>query len=266
MDLSRHKESAADVIREALPMTWLRGRASYHARGRWIRLDPSATEEYQLPVAVLDLPVALARIDGREAALEFVERYGLLSVGPGAHGRLQEPLDDFLETGGSMQRLLAVWAGLRHHERDDSGSRDPSTADVDALFEETLQQVRREPAIAQILGPEARNRVELVSQVGRLVGLVVTAGMTGTSEALIPVEGAPDAFAIGVRAPDLRARAFRELANVFVGYREVRFCRACGGAFLPEDPRQVFCSRRCQGRFNQAERRGRIARQEAING
>lgn len=225
-----------------MPQSWVRGPATFDARTGMLAIEAASAEEYEFPSNDLVLPMALARVDGAESARSFVSSYGLLRRGS-IKERLEEPLEDLLQAAATVRVVLALWGGLRSDEYRPE-------------LEVLVRRLRdADSEVAAVAGPPPRNEVELVNQAARILGYAATMAMSETVEQLIPVAGAPDAFAIGLWARDLRARAFRELANVIVGYKEIRSCKACRSWFLGTDPRQVFCSRRCQYRFNKAERR-----------
>lgn len=249
--------SIVDTLTSLGPQRWHRGLARFDKWAETIELDrgrsdktdetdPARYEQYDVPPGP-QLALDLARIRRPEDAIAFVKVWGLLETPPDAP-LLIERWSQWETRAGALRNLLALVVASRRAIGGDAAA---------------LELLRRwwpygGPGVSEAYGPEAENDDAFMDQVARRLASILNVGMAYTYEFVEPSPWRPGEWILTAVSPTLCARAYRETAAMIVGYKEMRRCAAedCRAYFIPADPRQRYCSARCNNRVRQRKRKG----------
>ena len=243
--------SIVDTLTSLGPQRWRRGEARFDKRARTIEIDRARSEIYEMPPGP-EVALDLARIRRPEDAIAFAKTWGLLETPPDAP-LLVERWDVWETHAGALRTLLAlVTASRRAIEGDEPALK--LLRDWWALG----AKYGIADQLAKSYGAEAESDDAFLDQVARRLASVLNIGMEFTYEFVEPSPWQAGEWILTAVSRTLRARAYRETAAMIVGYKELRRCAAddCRAYFIPSDPRQLYCSARCNNRVRQRKRKG----------
>jgi hypothetical protein len=245
------------VLRTAAP-AWVRGPARFDPPG-WIVLPKADAEPYR-PASPDDLAAVLfdlADVQRPEDARKFVERYGLLRQDREAAarrelaGEYRELWRDWQEEAGNLRRTLSILSALYFREEGDLRSLRELAArylpEYDAARTATYDVLRW---VSEIVGAAVTQELQGVK-------LILQADVQHRRD------GIPGAFGLAVRAETPLAQAYYELSRLFGAQATVLICPnpKCGRYFVARDPRQEYCSPRCNAAHRKQRERERGRRQ-----
>ncbi len=237
-----------------VPQEWLRGSASYDGH-RWITREGAAL--YQ-PAEEQGLVFEFARLarDGADAAVAFVQGYGLLHHGPKAEDRPREALEDIQSEARGVARVLVIHRHLRRGFGGEEGSRDELRSLITPVIEPLLVQggttmaaldddrVTAAAAWAMAILVNENLRASVVRQEIRPAADVPGLKFSHVGE-----------FVFAADWTDLLGLIYFELATVLVKNAPLRSCEECGLFFVVEDQRMRFCTPTCGGRARSRRRK-----------
>lgn len=233
------------IGRYLLPaLRWLRGSARIWQDGAgvdWLILDSAQAEAVTMHTqdALREAVFTLATVTTAADALAYVERYGLLwHGGDDAPGR--ERLTAWLSEAQTLRDLLhecLIWR----------------------VTAEQMQRAREAGQVALLGGlvSPLPQHLALMEQISNHTGAV--------RQVLLPPGSAPGVDRFTYQAvPEDRtplAYLYTAVGQLLVDDVPLAQCRGCGRYFVPDEPRQRYCSQACatraRGRRFRASQRGK---------
>jgi hypothetical protein len=248
--------SIVDTLTSLGPQRWRRGEARFDKRARTIEVDRARSEVYDVPAGP-QVALDLARIRRPEDAIAFVGAWGLLDTPPDAP-LLAEKWESWATRSEALRTLLALV----------TASRQALEGDAAALALLRGWWPLGGPGVPEAYGPEAAADDAFLDQVAVRLASILNVGMGYTYEFVEPSPWRRGEWILTAVSPTLSGRAYRETAAMVVGYKELRRCAAedCRAFFIPDDPRQRYCSARCNNRVRQRKRTGGRPRHPIVEG
>lgn len=197
--------------------------------GEFVVLDATRATHYD-PLTESNLGMALARLKTPTEVVDFVQRFGLLSakfagLKPATlPSRVVEPIADILKEAARLLHLVKTASLVRRGAAGDA-----------AAIKTLRERFKGIDDRAVLLAASAWVTWWLTRGLSEASPIVYDPAIAGGV-------ATPGQFRIGIKPESLLEVCYLMISHTLAGKEPIEVCPECDQPFLPDDPRQRFCT------------------------